>query len=307
MAKPNKKAKRKKTKPPKHHKNSLTDVIETVRRLRAPEGCPWDRAQTHQSIRQYLIEETYEVIDCLDQIQTPDALKQVSIRRSFQEELGDLLLQILLHSEMARQEKAFDIYDVAQGLNEKLIHRHPHVFGNQKADSAEAAFSRWEKQKVKEKAAKASGYASVLDGTPQGLPALQRAARVLEKVTKVGFQWNDLKGPLEKVQEELEELKQEVQDFEAQSHAPPEDPQRKLIQKKAEHEFGDLIFSLCNLAYLMKINPEDAFRTTLNRFESRFRHVEKRLHEQGRTPEQSTLEEMDRYWNEAKQNEQKSL
>jgi tetrapyrrole methylase family protein/MazG family protein len=277
----------------------LARLIETVHRLRAPGGCPWDRAQTHQSLRQYLIEEAYEVLDVLDRVTTADELKKDDVRNPFREELGDLLMQVLLHSEMASETGAFDIYDVAQALDEKLIRRHPHVFGDVKADSAESAFQNWEKQKAKEKAAKQAD-ASVLDGVPKGLPALQRAGRVLEKVTKVGFQWNDMRGPLEKVEEEVAELKAAVTELE-------KNPKREDLRTHLEAEIGDVLFTLSNVACLMKISPEDALRSTLARFESRFRHVERRLREQGKTPEQSTLEEMDTFWNEAKVREKERL
>lgn len=289
----------------------IADLIQTVHRLRAPGGCPWDQAQTHQSLRQYLIEEAYEVLDVIDRINTPADLSDEKVRNAFREELGDLWLQILLHSEMVNEQGIFNIYDVASSLNEKLIRRHPHVFGEQKADSAESAFQNWEKQKAKEKASQPD--ASILDGVPRGLPALQRAARVLEKVTKVGFQWKNLEGPIEKIDEELGELKVEIRALETAlalpKEAQPKESQKEpqnaaqidALRKKAEGELGDLFFTLCNLAYLLKLNPEDALRGNLARFESRFRHVEKRLKENGKTPDQSSLEEMDRYWEEAKQ------
>jgi tetrapyrrole methylase family protein/MazG family protein len=274
----------------------MTKVIETVHRLRAPGGCPWDRAQTHQTLRQYLIEEAHEVLDVLDQVDSTEKLKEPGVKMAFQEELGDLLMQVLLHSEMTREAGAFDIHDVARTLDEKLIRRHPHVFGDVKADTSDSAFASWEKQKAKEKAEKAQGgESSILDGTPKGLPSLQRAARIIEKVTKVGFQWADMKGPLAKVEEELAELKHEVEAYERGT-----DAEKNRVRARVEAELGDLLFTLANVASLMKINPEDALRGTLGRFESRFRHVERSLRKQGRTPEQSDLEEMDRYWDEAK-------
>lgn len=279
---------------------ALSELIQTVHRLRAPEGCPWDRAQTHQSLRQYLIEEAYEVLDVLDQIPDKAALKNDKIKLAFQEELGDLLMQVLLHSEMTGEEGAFDIYDVAATLNDKLIRRHPHVFGEVKADSEESAFQTWEKQKAKEKANKPD--ASILDGVPKGLPALQRAARVLEKVTKVGFQWNDMQGPLAKVDEELAEMKAEVLALEK---AEAKSPQADAARERLSGEIGDLFFTLANVSWMMKINPEDALRSTLARFESRFKHVERKLKEEGKTPEQSNLQEMDRHWDEAKRLEKK--
>jgi MazG family protein len=270
---------------------ALAQLIETVHRLRAPGGCAWDRAQTHQSLRPYLIEEAYEVLDVLDQIGTKEDLKQDKIKRAFREELGDLLMQVVLHSEMASEEQAFDFYQVAESLNDKLIRRHPHVFGDVKADSEESAFQNWEKQKQKEKSA--NPEASVLDGVPKGLPALQRAARVIEKVTKVGFQWADMKGPLAKVHEETKELQEEVLKLER-------DPKNEELRKKVSNEIGDLLFTVCNVAYLLKISPEDSLRAQMQRFESRFKHVEKRLKASGKTPEQSTLAEMDQFWDKAK-------
>jgi tetrapyrrole methylase family protein/MazG family protein len=213
---------------------------------------------------------------------------------------------------MTREAGAFDIHDVAAGLDDKLIRRHPHVFGDQQANSEETAFQTWEKQKAKEKAAKAqSGEgAGVLDGVPKGLPALQKAARIIEKVTKVGFQWNDMQGPLEKVEEELGEMKQEVLALEhavrAQKAGQKSEEEIAAQRERLGAEIGDLLFTLANVSYLMKVNPEDALRGTLARFESRFRHVERRLREAGKTPDQSDLTEMDRYWNEAKAAEKRN-
>jgi tetrapyrrole methylase family protein / MazG family protein len=270
------------------------DVVRTVHRLRAPGGCPWDRAQTHQSLRPYLIEEAYEVLDVLDRIEKVEDLKDEKIRSAFREELGDLLMQVLLHAEMANEAGAFGIEDVASGLDEKLVRRHPHVFGDVKADSEESAFQNWEKQKAKEKAA--NPEASILDGLPRGLPSLQRAARLIEKVTKVGFQWPDLQGPLAKVDEELRELRAEVAELQ-------KNPADEAARLRVQAELGDLLFTLANVGYLLKVNPEDALRAQLQRFERRFRHVERRLREQGKTPEQSNLQEMDRFWEEAKASE----
>jgi tetrapyrrole methylase family protein/MazG family protein len=273
-------------------------VIDTIHQLRAPGGCAWDRAQTHQSLRPFLIEEAYEVLDVLDQIHSEHDLKNDKIRLSLQEELGDLLMQVILHSELAREAGVFDIGDVAAGLDEKLIRRHPHVFkaDEAKAETADSAFESWEKQKAKEKAN--NPLASVLDGVPKGLPSLQKAARVIEKVTKVGFQWSDMQGPLAKVEEELGEFKAEVLALEK---AVPGTAEAQALKEKVESELGDLLFTLANVGFLMKINPEDALREQLRRFEGRFRHIEMRLKEKGKTPAESNLAEMDLYWNEAKQ------
>lgn len=284
---------------PQHKK--LNELVETVHRLRAPNGCPWDREQTHQSLRKHLIEETFEVIDVLDQIDSKEKLKDPELVSHFKEELGDLLLQIALHSEMASEEKAFDFFDVSETLNSKLIRRHPHVFGTEGATTAEEALSKWETQKQKEKAEKKAD-ASILDGMPKSLPSLQRTARMIEKVTKVGFQWPDTQGPLAKVEEELDEFKQEVARYDFETDAE----KKVAIRNEVSNELGDLLFSVCNLAYMMQINPEDALRGTLNRFESRFRYLEKGIRSQGRTLENSTFEEMDEWWNKAKALEKKN-
>ena len=278
----------------------LTDVIETVRRLRAPGGCPWDIAQTHQSLRQYLIEEAYEVLAVLDQINSDEQVREPKIGAEFKEELGDLLMQVLLHSEMSAQRQAFDFYDVAATLNEKLIRRHPHVFGDVKVDGVETAFQQWEKEKQKEKAK--NPEASVLDGLPPALPALQKSARIIEKVTKVGFQWDTFAGPLAKLDEEFKELRTEIEAFE---RLPQDHPDRKLTQEKMASEMGDLLFTVANLSYLLKINPEAALRSSLDKFDRRFRFVEKKLKSLGKKPEESNLQEMDVFWEEAKRGERK--
>jgi tetrapyrrole methylase family protein/MazG family protein len=283
---------------PKHTLEAVARLVQTVHRLRAPGGCPWDRAQTHQSLRQYLIEEAYEVLDVLDTIHTTEDLKNEKTRNAFREELGDLLMQVVLHSEMTDEAGAFNFYDVVAMLDEKLIRRHTHVFGDVKADGAESAFQNWEREKQKEKAGKPE--ATVLDGVPKGLPSLQRAARVIEKVTKVGFQWKDMDGPLAKVEEELGELKHEVLELEKLG-LKSDTPQAVDRRRKMEAELGDLFFTLANVAHLSGINPEDALRSTLQRFESRFKHVERGIKGQGKLLEQSTLEEMDRFWEEAKE------
>ena len=275
--------------------NHFDTLVQTVHRLRAPGGCPWDRAQTHQSLRPYLIEEAYEVLEAIDHLpgqgSDPDSVHKSKPQiNAFCEELGDLLMQVLIHSEIAKEAGLFSIQDVIQGLNDKLIRRHPHVFGDTQAKDADAALANWEKQKAKER--ETQSKKSVLDGLPKGLPSLQRTERMIEKVTKVGFQWKNLEGPLDKLDEELSELKSEISK-----------PNKN--QTAVEAELGDLLFSVCNVASFLKVHPEDALRGTLSRFESRFRHVERRLQEQGKQPEHSTLEEMDLLWEEAKSNETK--
>lgn len=270
----------------------INQLVKTVHRLRAPGGCPWDRAQTPQTLRPYLIEEAYEALEVLDQVSSAESLKDPKICGSLREELGDVLMQVLLHAEIASETHAFNFADVCSALNEKLIRRHPHVFGDEVASDAETAFKNWEKLKAQEKEAKtqAGEDSSVLSGLPKALPSLQRTARLIEKVSKVGFQWSNLEQPLEKISEELGELKQEL-------HVAQPNPER------VSAEIGDLLFAVCNLAYMAKVHPEDALRGTLARFERRFRFVENGLRARGKKPEQSSLEEMDALWNEAKKQE----
>ena len=276
--------------------SKILEVIETVKRLRAPDGCPWDRKQTHTSLRPFLIEEAYEVLEVLDRMDTVNhESDSKKLDKELCAELGDLLLQILLHSEIAESNKSFDLNDVAVGLNEKLKRRHPHVFGDSKVDGAEGAYANWEKIKAEEK--KDSVDPSVLSGVPKNLPSLQRATRVIEKVSRVGFQWPDMVGPLEKLDEEIQELKDEIQKSSKGS---------KNI-KRIQAELGDLLFCICNVAHHMGISPEDALRGNLKRFEFRFRHVEDGLRSQGKSPKESTLEEMDKLWDDAKKIEKSKV
>lgn len=278
----------------------LAAVIQTVHRLRAPGGCPWDRKQTHHSLRPYLIEEAYEALDALDAVTDSAALQNPAVNLPLQEELGDVLLQVLLHSEMASEIGAFDISAVAKTLREKLIRRHPHVFGDAAAANADDALAQWEKQKKEEKARKSAiGEASALDGMPRSLPALQKAARVIEKVTKVGFQWPDLQGPLGKVDEEWRELRTEIDALQAARS----DVEKTAARERVAQELGDLLFTLANVGHLLGVAPEDALRAQLARFERRFRYMERRLHAAGKEPSQSSLAEMDTYWDEAKRRE----
>jgi tetrapyrrole methylase family protein/MazG family protein len=289
---------------------AIKALLKTIHRLRAPGGCPWDRKQTHQSLRPYLIEETYETIEVLDQIQSSDSLRNPAIKKAFVEEWGDVLLQILLHAEIASEtDSTITIEAIAQQLNDKMIRRHPHVFGETQVDNAEDVVKNWAQIKAAEKTGgtdqttvspsssdtvvSAPSTPSVFDTIPKGMPGFQRTMNVIQKVTKVGFQWPDVKGPLEKLQEEVTELTEEC-------HAHPENTVTPEEKQKIEGELGDVLFSACNIAHFYKLDPETALRNTLRKFESRFRHVETSLAKDGKTPEQATLEEMDRYWEQAK-------
>ncbi len=251
----------------KKDRYTFEDLKEIMKELR--QKCPWDRKQTHDSLKKYLIEETYEVIDAIEK-RDWEALK---------EELGDLLLQPVFHARLTEEEGRFNIDDVVDHLCKKLIKRHPHVFGEEeKAKTAEEVLKNWEKRKLEERK-------SVLEGVPKHLPALMRAEKLQKKAAKVGFDWKDLKEVKEKVLEEWKEFWEAL-----------EGGNREEI----EHEFGDLLFALVNLARFLNIDPEEALQKANERFIKRFSHVERRVKESGKPWEEFTLEELDRFWEEAK-------
>ena len=245
-------------------------LVETVEILRSPNGCPWDRAQTHQSIRQNLIEETYELLETIDEQDMNHMI----------EELGDVMLQVILHSQIAREEGFFDIADVVQSLNQKLIRRHPHVFGGEKADKASEALEYWENSKKKEKKENNSDD-SVLAGIPKDLPAILKAYKLQKKAAKVNFDWEKIEQVYSKIEEELKELQ--------------ESSEREQID-----ELGDVLFAVVNLARFLKLDPEMALEKTNKKFIKRFNYIEKKLKENGISLADATLELMDSYWNEAK-------
>ena len=250
------------------------ELVQIMARLRGENGCPWDREQTHASIKPYLLEETYEVLESIDE---NDPAK-------LEEELGDLALQVVFHAQMADEAGLFTIADVLRGINEKLRRRHPHIFGDVKADTAQEVLFNWEQIKKLERE-KAKGSASVLDGVPRELPALLRAHRLQEKASRVGFDWNETRQVFQKVEEELAELRAAME-----SKQPD----------RMEAELGDLLFSLVNLGRFIAVNPEDALRKTIARFIARFQYIEEELARRGKAPGQVTLEEMDALWAEAK-------
>ncbi len=249
-------------------------VKDIVTILRSPEGCPWDREQTHESIRKNLIEETYEVLQAID---TGDI-------ENLQEELGDLLLQILLHSQMSEEEGYFDAYDVIYALSDKLIRRHPHVFGENKANDANEALQNWQEMKKREKIAsgKDTIHTSVLSGIPKDLPAILTAYKLQKKAATVGFDWTEIDDVVKKVEEEWQEF---------------------IEASEAQHrfeEFGDLLFALVNLARFLKIDPEEAIAKANLKFRTRFRHIEEQLQARNRNWNDTSLEEMELFWQEAK-------
>lgn len=255
---------------------------EIVAILRSPQGCPWDREQTHDSIRKNLLEETYEVLEAIDDNDS----------EAMCEELGDLLLQVMLHAQMEEERGSFSVYEVVQTLNEKLIRRHPHVFGERKAGNAEQALANWQEIKNAEKKAKGLDpqELSVLDGIPRNMPAIMNAYELQKKAAKVGFDWKQEAAVMDKLAEEVTELKQAMS-----------------MQTKDEmrEEWGDVVFSLINIARFLEIDPEQALALTNQKFKRRFQYIEQQLRLQGRRWEQAGLSEMEELWQQAKQLEKR--
>ncbi|MBO8141132.1 MAG: nucleoside triphosphate pyrophosphohydrolase [Firmicutes bacterium] len=256
----------------------LQPLLDVMARLRSPEGCPWDRQQTHASLKRYLLEETYELLDAID----------AGDDRALVEELGDVLLQVVFHAQIAFEEGRFSMDDVVRGLVHKLIRRHPHVFGDASANDAAAVARQWEEIKRREKAEQGSipaGTGSILDSVSRHLPALMEAERVQARAAEVGFQWDNVEGAWEKVAEELAEVRA------AGAGGSPD---------RFEEEWGDLLFALVNVARYAGIDPEQALRRASGKFRRRFRHIETRARELGKRLEDMTLAEMDALWEEAK-------
>jgi tetrapyrrole methylase family protein/MazG family protein len=248
----------------------LREMLEVVEALRAPDGCPWDREQTHRTLRPYLLEETYELLEAIED-GSPDDVS---------EELGDILLQVFMHHAIAQEAGEFSIADVAQHVTAKMVHRHPHVFGDVEVAGADQVLANWEGLKNKEK--RKQGRISALEGAPKTLPALAWALSIQKRAARVGFDWKDTEGVLDKVAEEARELSQES------------DRQRQ------EDELGDLLFALVNLARHIRVNPEDALRTSARRFQRRFEQVEQAARGQSTDVRDMSAEELDKLWEQAK-------
>ncbi|WP_340002660.1 nucleoside triphosphate pyrophosphohydrolase [Oceanobacillus sp. FSL K6-0127] len=256
-----------------HH--TFDHLREVMATLRSPDGCPWDRKQTHESLREYSIEEVYELVDAIDAGDDNNII----------EELGDILMHVILHSQIGEDDGYFTIDDVIRSVTDKMIYRHPHVFSNTKVDSVEDVNRNWEELK---KAEKGEERESVLDGIPKHLPSLAKAFKLQKKAAKVGFEWEDVSGVWEKLDEELKEVQEAIEE-------------NTLLEM--EDEFGDVLFVLANLARYYKINPELALNRANNKFRSRFTYIEEQLTKKGIDIKQASLEEMDAYWDEAKERE----
>lgn len=252
-----------------------------MERLQEPGGCPWDAQQTHESLKPYLLEECYEALDAIDRGDWSDLA----------EELGDVLLQVIFHAVLAKRTGKFDIDEVIETAAAKMIRRHPHVFGEGQAKTAEEVLVNWEKLKAQEREQKNAGAGadsespSVLEGVPEVLPALLKAQRIQEKAARVGFDWPDPLGVLDKVEEEVHELRRAI---------------AAKDKSQARDEIGDLIFALVNLARFLDIDAEDAVRATSEKFRRRFRHIEHMSRQLGRPLSEMSLEEMESHWQAAK-------
>ena len=269
--------------------SDIARLIEIMAALRTPgSGCPWDLEQTFRTIAPYTIEEAYEVADAIGRGDLDD----------LKDELGDLLLQVVFHARMAEEQRAFAFGDVVRAITEKLIRRHPHVFGDKGAMSTSEVNVQWDEIKAQERAARAKagkgpapGRAGALSGVSPGLPALARALKLQQKASNVGFDWNDAKAVIDKIREETDEIEAELGNGDAE---------------KLTGEVGDLLFVVVNLARHLGVDPETALRTTNMKVERRFAAIESGLAKVGKTPEQATLAEMDALWDEAKATEKSS-
>lgn len=253
-------------------KRSFDDLVKLMTTLRGPNGCPWDRKQSLSDLKPFVIEESYEVVDAIDR----------NDRAALLEEIGDFLLEAVFIAEITREEGSFDIYDSITAIHDKLVRRHPHVFGDVEAKDAEQVLVNWEKLKSDERKAESK---SVLSGVPQSLPALLKASRLTEKAARVGFDWRRTKDVFDKLEEEIGELQEAIE------------------TGKKEHvheELGDLLFTIANIARKLDVNAEEALQSTNRKFQSRFGAMESKVHASLRNLDQLSLEEMDALWDEAK-------
>lgn len=293
-------------------------AVAIMERLRAPGGCPWDREQTFDSIKPYTLEETYEVLEAIDNRDWPELAG----------ELGDLILQVLFYAEMAKEQSSFSIDDVLDRLSTKLVDRHPHVFGDTKAETSSEVLRNWEAIKAQERkkrqavageqvGAEAGGNprqpdrTSVLAGISSAMPALLEASKLSSRAARVGFDWPNIESLFDKLNEEAAELQEELKDF------PPPGPQPQgrgvagsgrtpipeTLQARLEEEVGDLFFVLVNIARYLSVDPESALRKTNRKFKRRFQWMEARLDESGRTADQTSMEELESLWQQAKREE----
>lgn len=250
-------------------------LLDIMRRLRGPDGCPWDREQSLETLKKNLVEETYEVIDAIDS----------GDRETLQEELGDLLLQIVFQSQICAEEGAFEFQDVAQSIADKLVRRHPHVFGDTKVADSDEVLKNWEQIKRTEKGDQPR---SAVAGVPRHLPALHKAQQIQSRVARVGFDWRETSDVLAKIEEELAEIRSAM---------------AEESKERVRDEIGDLLFAVVNLTRFLGHEAEDVLNLTITRFSQRFQYIEDRVHAAGRKVDDYTLEELEEFWQEAKKRE----
>jgi tetrapyrrole methylase family protein/MazG family protein len=258
----------------KKERYDYNDLLKIMSRLRAPDGCPWDREQDHKSLKRYLIEEAYEVLEAIDE-ENPAKLC---------DELGDLLLQVIFHAQIAKENRKFDFSDVVHGVSAKMVNRHRHVFGGEEAETSDDVMTIWEKVKKEEKGLKTQSQ--VLNEVPGNLPALMRSFKVQQKAAQVGFDWDDIKDAMLKIKEEYEELEQAY---------------KNGNKADIEEELGDLLFAVVNVSRFLNVQPELALTSTVNKFIRRFEFVEKSAAKQGKQLTEMSLSEMDAFWDQSKE------
>jgi len=262
----------------KNSNSSINRLIEIVAKLRAPDGCPWDREQTHDSLKSGLIEETYEVIDAIES----------GSASMLEEELGDLLLQVVFHAQLAEEEKAFSFSDVAEGVSDKLVRRHPHVFSDLHVSGTEEVLQNWDAIKKQEKKGVTDKPVSIVDGVPRHLPALQKAHQIQKRAARAGFDWDGIDDVFGKLHEEIDELKEAID---------------RKNESDIQDELGDLLFSVVNLSRHLKYNPEEVLNQNIKKFVRRFQAVELQVSKTGRPFNDFTLSELDGFWDQAKADE----
>src|SRR5579883_2686499 len=298
---------------------SFTDLVELMRRLRAPDGCPWDREQTYATLAPMLLEEAYEAFEAVEEAREGNP-------QELRDELGDLLFQIVFYAQVAKERGEFTIDDVIDAIHTKMVRRHPHVFGNERAEDTAAVLKNWEAIKAEEKRAagkKTGENASLLEGVSLKVPALMEAHQLSTKAARVGFDWRNVDEIFDKLHEEIDELRSAICEraelerqieaerrdaaFNESANAPSDDNANaaslESLDERCREEVGDLLFAAVNIARRLGIEPEAALKLTNRKFRRRFRHIERELHKQGRTPDQSSLDEMETLWQEAKAND----
>ncbi len=255
-------------------KEEFAKLVDVVEMLRSPEGCPWDREQDHKSLRKYVIEEAYEVVDAID----------LGSDTKLEEELGDLMLQAVLHAQIAREEGRFDIAGVCETIRKKLVRRHPHVFSDVEVSGVDDVLHNWEEIKRKEPGN--VEITSAIGGVPKSMPALLRATEISKRAARTGFEWPDMSGVLDKLHEETDELKEAIDSGDTEH---------------IKHEIGDLLFTVVNISRWAKVDAEESLREMLERFGARFTRIEEHARETGRRVEDLSIEEMEEVWNRAKE------